>query len=104
MSGDAENGWQELWDSRAEALAKVFGKYDDTILHASVPFEMGQDVGGSPDVLSFPHHTDGVLYVTADLIGSDQRPNSEGQYELAVVHSAGDDWGISIIAICLTTQ
>ena len=45
----------------------------------------------------FSSYTDGKLFVTADLIGSKQAPNSAGKYELAVVHKGEEDWGVNII-------
>ncbi|MFZ5571502.1 MAG: suppressor of fused domain protein [Thermodesulfobacteriota bacterium] len=93
-----ENEWQEIWDARMFGLESAFGKCDETHLHAMIPFGLGQDIGGSPDVVSFSDFTNGKLYVTTDLIGcEDQKPNSHGNYELAVAHQEDEDWGIDII-------
>ena len=93
-----EDNWEELWDSRIQGMEKTFGLHDDSVLHGTIPFHIGQDLGGSPDVVMFPKFTDGKLYVTADLIGSEQTPNSAGNYELAVVHKGDEDWGVNIIS------
>lgn len=92
-----EENWEELWDARVQGMEQTFGPHDESILHGTIPFHLGQDLGGSPDVLMFSGVTDGILYVTADLIGSDQLPNSKGNYELAAVHTGDEDWGINII-------
>jgi hypothetical protein len=89
--------WQKIWDSRMEGFERNFGKCDDIVLHATIPFEVGLDLGGSPDVVTFSEYINGKLYVTADLIGSEQTPNSHGNYELAVAHQGKEDWGVDII-------
>lgn len=72
-------------------MARIFGPQDENVLHGSTPFDFGQEVGGSPDVVKFSQFTEGVLYVTADLIGSNQVENAAGNYELAVVHQEEED-------------
>ncbi|NMC21830.1 MAG: suppressor of fused domain protein [Thermogutta sp.] len=89
--------WQRVWDARMAGLERHFGKCDQTVLHAAIPFEFGLNMGGSPDVVMFSRYTTGKLYVTAGLIGSGQKPNSRGNYELAVVHQGDEDWGVGII-------
>jgi len=89
--------WQQVWNFRMKGLESKFGKCDSVVLHAQTPFEVGLDLGGSPDVVSFSAYTEGKLYVTADLIGSTQHPNSHGNYELAIAHRGKEDWGIEII-------
>lgn len=92
-----EDSWEKLWDARVKGMENTFGTHDPSVLHGTIPFHLGQDLGGTPDVLLFSGYTDGRLYVTADLIGSEQVPNSSGNYELAVVHKSEEDWGVSII-------
>jgi hypothetical protein len=92
-----KDSWEALWDARIKGMEKTFGPHDETVLHGSIPFYLGQDVGGTPDVVMFSKYTGGRLYVTADLIGSGQSPNSAGNYELAVVHKGEEDWGVNII-------
>lgn len=94
-----EATWEELWDTRIAAMNARFGPVDDLVLHATIPFEVGLDLGGGPDLVTFSSFTDGRLYVTAELIGnSDQIPNAEGAYELALVHKGDEDWGVDIIS------
>ena len=95
MSDDAY--WEELWNARLAALEGVFGAADESVLHSAVPFFMGHEMGGNPDVVSFSGFTDGKLYVTAELIGADHPPNGAGSYELAIAHPGAEDWGIFII-------
>lgn len=92
-----EDSWEMLWDARIKGMEKTFGPHDENVLHGTIPFHLGQDLGGSPDVVMFSKYTDGRLYVTADLIGSEQVPNSAGNYELAVVHKDEENWGVNII-------
>lgn len=93
-----EDDRQRWWDARIAAATAVFGQQSDMVLHAAVPFFMGQDIGGKPDVVMFPNFLEGTLYMTAALIGDeDQPPNSHGKYELAIAHAPGEDWGVNII-------
>lgn len=92
-----EYTWEDLWDARIEKMQQAFGPNDDRVLHGTIPFHLGQDLGGAPDLVTFSSFTDGVLYVTAELIGSKQVPNSSGNYELAVAHQGDEDWGVGII-------
>lgn len=78
-------------------MARIFSSQDENVLHGSTPFDFGQEVGGSPDVVKFSQFTEGILYVTADLIGSNQVENAAGNYELAVVHQEEEDWGVGVI-------
>lgn len=97
MAEDDE--WEQLWDARITAAEAAFGPQADSVLHAAIPFFLGYDVGGSPDVVMFRKFLDGMLYMTADLIGSgDQLPNSAGQYELAVAHYNDEQWGVRVIS------
>lgn len=92
-----EDSWEALWDARIREMEKTFGPHDETVLHGTIPFHLGQDLGGTPDVVMFSKYTGGKLFVTADLIGSKQIPNSTGTYELAVVHKGEERWGVNII-------
>jgi len=84
---------------RVHALESVFGKSDETHLHGVIPFSLGYDMGGTADVISFSDHYQGAkLYVTCELVGNDdQRPNSKGQYELAVCHKEEEGWPVDLI-------
>lgn len=94
---DEETNWEDVWDARLAGMVKFFGPNDDSVLHSAIPFEVGQDLGGSPDVVTFSQYANGILYVTADLIGSKQIPNADGQYELAILHPEDEEWGYEII-------
>jgi hypothetical protein len=83
----------EVWDARADALAKALGSGHDQVYHAPHPFSLG----GQADVMAFHHHLDGVVYVTAELTG---KPDAcYADYELMVCHrSPRQDWGPNVIS------
>jgi len=91
---------KDLWNDRLTALESLFGKSDDVVGHAVVPFFLGVDAGGAADVVYFKSHFPGRLAVTADLIGcGNQKRNSLGNYELAIAHrDSTEDWGANLIA------
>ena len=94
-----DNTWEQQWAARLAALQAVFGPADDQVFHATVPFEFGTDAGGAADVVRFRRWCDGVLYVTADLIGCDgQIATSLGPYELAIAHRTDTQWGANLIS------
>ena len=100
MSSDAEaeNEWTLWWDARLAALESVLGKSHDTVGHGTIPFNLGADLDGTADIVYFHNHVDGIVSVTAELIGNpDQIPNSMGNYELAICCRDEDDWGANII-------
>jgi hypothetical protein len=74
------------WRPRVKALEKLLGPQGDMDLHAPVFFDMGAELGGAPDVHTFPRHKKGaVAYVTAELIGRDNQPRNEmGNYEIMI--------------------
>jgi hypothetical protein len=85
---------EEMWEERISGMSKLFGEPDDQIGHSVIPFYLG----GGPDIVVFCGFAAGKLYVTCDLVGSDEQPpNSHGQYELAVLHEKGEQWGVDII-------
>jgi len=81
-----------------EQIEEILGKHSDTVLHSPVPFDLGFDIGGGADVYIYKNHIDGVVYLTADLIGKKQVKNSIGNYELMICHSEAQDWGASLIS------
>lgn len=92
-SGDVDFG------ERLAAMESVFGKSDDIVLHAPIPFEFGHEAGGLADIVKFSNHITGVVYATCDLMGrADQIPNRLGAYELAVCHRSDEDWGARYIS------
>jgi hypothetical protein len=74
------------WRPRVKALEKILGPQGDTDLHAPIFFDMGAEMGGAPDLHTFPRHKKGVVaYVTAELIGRDnQIPGELGNYEIVI--------------------
>jgi hypothetical protein len=53
------NKW---WDARAEAMETVLGEMDSEVLHAVIPFQLGADLGGAADVVTFSQNLDGIAY------------------------------------------
>lgn len=91
----SHDDWEALWDDRLAALESVLGPVEDKVYHAMVPFT----IGGTADVVVFRDHVDGVVYVTADLIGDeDSKPNAMGQYELMICVSEEDEWACSLLS------
>ena len=87
--------WEVLWDARLAALESVLGPSDDSVLHSPVPFELG----GPADVLIFREHVEGVVYVTAGVIGDeDALPGDGGQYELMICLRDGEDWAPQLLS------
>ncbi|MEW4488624.1 suppressor of fused domain protein [Thalassoglobus sp. JC818] len=90
-----DDAWQRQWEARQKALEAVLGAADDKVLHSPVPFHLD----GAADVLVFRKHNEGVVYVTADLIGDDRsKPNSLGQYELMICTPKDSDWAPQLIS------
>lgn len=98
MASSRDSGnddWQRQWDARQTAMEGVLGPADDTILHAPIPFHLD----GAADVLVFRQHNNGVVYVTADLIGDDRsKPNELGQYELMICTPDDSQWAPQLIS------
>ena len=92
-------------------MESVLSKSDDTVGHATIPFEIGvqfrdenrddlvAEVGAGADIIKFRNHVDGVGYATAELIGrDDQVRNKLGNYELLIFHREDEEWGPDIIS------
>ncbi len=95
---NAEEEWKLWWDARLAAIEYILGQSHDFVGHGLIPFNLGADLGGTADIVNFHKHVDGIVSVTAELIGnSDQIPNSMGNYELAICCRDDDDWGPYII-------
>lgn len=92
-----EANWEEWWGGLIQGMEQFFGACDEEALHAAIPFSMGQDLGGCPDVVSFSKYIEGTLYVTVDLTDSEQLSNEDGNYELAIAHEGDEQWGVDII-------
>jgi len=86
-----------------EAMEKVLGKPDDLVGHATIPFQMGADIGGAADIVYFRNHLNGVVCATSELIGcDDQKQNRLGNYELIICHRNNDQdgqrWGSNVVS------
>ena len=91
--------WITWWDARMTAMRNVLGDSDAMVGHATIPFEVGAELGGAADIVYFRTHVPGVVSVTSELIGrDDQLENSLGNYELAICHRADEPWGPDLIS------
>lgn len=87
--------WQRQWDARLALLESELGKSDENIATSPIPIYLG----GGADVLTFTHHIDGAVYVTAGLIGDgSQKRTKLGQYELAICLREQADWAPSLLS------
>jgi hypothetical protein len=94
-----EDEWGEWWDARLAAMETVLGQCDDTVGHASIPFDVGYDNCGGADIVYFKKHVKGVVSATSELIGrDDQVENDLGNYELVICHRDEEDWGPDLIS------
>lgn len=62
------------------------------------PFEMGFDAGGVSDIYIYKNHLNGVVYLTADLIGKKQKPSDAGNYELMICTPNENKWCANLIS------
>jgi hypothetical protein len=87
------------FEIRLRGLESALGPADDVYLHGVVPFFVGLESGGTPDVVAFSNYDpNGKLYVTCELVGTkDQVPNECGQYELAVCQAEPEEWGLDLV-------
>lgn len=81
-----------------ESIEKILGKADEVVMHSSVPFDLGYDIGGGADIYLYKNHVDGIVYVTGDLIGQEQEPSDAGNYELMICHRNEEEWGPNLIS------
>jgi hypothetical protein len=78
---DEAEPFEKQWNERPGGLESLFGKADEMVLHGVILFQMGTEMGGTPDVLSFSSYVDGKLHVTCELVGSEeQKPNNHGRW------------------------
>jgi len=89
---DEEDDTDEVWNARADALAKTLGSGHDDVYHAPHPFVLG----GDAEVMAFYHHLKGAVYVTAELTA--KPGESYADYELMICHRDREDWGPSVIS------
>ena len=76
----------------------ILGESTDTVMHAITPFNFGWENGGRADVFMYRKHIDGIVYITGDLFGKDQKPSDAGNYELMICHKYDMDWGPDLIS------
>ncbi|MES9901482.1 MAG: suppressor of fused domain protein [Sedimenticola sp.] len=88
---------EDIFSIRIVALEKEFGSMDKEVLNATIPFELGYDLGGSPHVYFFSNHIPGEVCITAGLIGSEQKPNDAGNYEFMMAFKEKSDFGPDLI-------
>lgn len=94
-----DDEWGAWWDARVAAIETVLGPCDDVVGHATIPFDIGADLGGGADIIYFRKHVKGIVSVTSELIGrDDQAENDLGNYELMICHRDEDDWGPDLIS------
>ncbi len=97
MSKDTANDdWKKTWDARLTALERHFGKPEDRVHHAVIPFNLG----GQADVVAFPGYRGGVAYLTTELTGEEagQIPGEFNQYELMICTRSEDKNAPEMIA------
>lgn len=91
MPNNTDSDWEEVWDTRIEALCEILGELEN-VFHAPQPFQLG----GNADVLRFPNHIEGNVYVTAELTG---KPNEVyADYELMICTPGDSDWAANVIS------
>ena len=91
----AGDDWQKSWDARLAALEAEFGESEDKIVTSPVPIYLG----GGADVLTFKNHIDGVVYISAGLIGDGgQKKTDIGEYELMMCAHDENDWMPSLLS------
>jgi Suppressor of fused protein (SUFU) len=96
---DPTDEWERAWLDRTTTLERIFGPMEPDVGHSPVPFDLGPEAGGGADVVYFRRWCPGILAVTCELLGrSEQVPNSQGSYELAICQRDGEAWGPGIIS------
>ncbi len=90
-----DDEWTRLWEAREAALAHLLGPTTERVFHSLVPLALG----GGADVLEFLHFVRGSTYVTAELTGSPEQPESSlGQYELMICTREPADWAPNLLS------
>jgi hypothetical protein len=81
-----------------EKIEQILGESDNFVSHALVPFYLGWHLGGRADVYHYRNHIDGIVYITGDLIGEEQKISDAGNYEFMIAHKTENKWGINLIS------
>lgn len=84
---------EDIFQLRSDALEEVLGPMDEEVRHATIPFQMGYDIGGSPHIYYFSNHLPGVISVTAGMIGTEQRPSDAGNFEFMMAFREKNEFG-----------
>lgn len=71
-------------DDIQKNITNILGKSEEYVFHAPMPFDLGFDAGGAADIYIYKNHLNGVVYLTADLIGEKQKSSDAGNYELMI--------------------
>lgn len=91
----APDEWTVLWEARERALERLLGPTTERVFHSLVPLPLG----GGADVLEFPAFVSGSTYVTAELTGPPDQPESSlGQYELMICTREPEDWAPNLLS------
>jgi len=90
---------KSIWPIKIqENIEKVLGRAEENVLHSSVPFKMGYNMGGRSDIYLFKSHINGIAYVTGDLIGLKQKNSDAGNYEFVICQKTEQEWGPNLIS------
>jgi hypothetical protein len=86
MNTNTEDSWELTWNARLAALSRFLGPSADKVYHATIPFNLGADIGGAADVVLFPEYCGGLAYVTSEMSGVDvgQVEGEFASYELMI--------------------
>lgn len=87
------NEQEDIFDLRISALENEFGKMDEEVINALIPYELGYDLGGSPHVYFFSNHIRGVVCITAGMISAEQKPSDAGNFEFMMAFKEKNDFG-----------
>ncbi len=80
---------EDYFTSRQVALEEIFGPMDDTVKHALIPFDFGQEMGGGPHLYLYSNHISGTICTTAGMIGTPQKQSDAGNFELMMAFPPG---------------
>ena len=48
-----EDEWSLWWDARLAAMETILGKPENIVLHGMIPFDLGAEMGGTPELVYF---------------------------------------------------
>jgi hypothetical protein len=95
IGSEPDRDWQDLWNARLTSLETEFGKSEREIGTSCIPIYLG----GGADVLTFKHHLEGVVYVTAGLIGDGGQVSTDlREYELMMCFQGENEWAPRLLS------